>query len=587
MPRKAEAGVNDLKTVFPTLAEDWDYEQNSQGPDNYLPGSGYKASWKCHVCGNKWKAVISSRVNGRGCPFCAGVRVTPGVNDLQSKYPEVSREWHTSKNGELQPGSIIYGSTKRVWWICAEGHEYEQIVWKRTLRGAGCPICSGHKTVKGINDFETKYPEIAKEWHPLKNGDNKPFMFSSKNGFKAWWKCQYGHEWKATIHDRASGTGCPYCKNRYSSSFPEQAIFYYIKRLFPDAKNRVKGLVGNNMEFDIFVPSRKVAIEFDGAYWHGNDKAHDKERIKYNYCQDNGINLIRIKEENGSEWRDVADVIYYLRKKDDSHLQNVIQRLIDFLDPKSNPWSRQHFDDCQSEVVVDLKKDRNSILKYLKKIPNSLVELRPDLVKEWYYKKNGDLTPELFGINSNERVWWKCKKCGCEWETTIIQRAGKRSSGCPECSKELRGKLFSKSKAIEGGSLAEKMPRLLNQWNYSRNEIKPTEISLHYNKTVWWICEDCGYEWEASPNNRCRGSGCPCCSGRVPCIGVNDLKTINPQLIWEWDYSKNTKKPEEYLPNSGKKVWWKCRKCNHEWEAVIRSRNKGCGCPKCARRHGR
>lgn len=507
-----------------------------------------------------------------------------GVNDLASRFPEIAKEWHPTENGELKPSDVSYGSKKRVWWLCPNGHTYDMPVDKRTLRGSNCPICSGHRTVAGVNDFATMHPEKAKEWHPTKNGDKTPDMFSSKNGYRAWWMCKYGHEWNATIHDRASGTGCPYCKTRFSSSFPEQALFYYVKQLCPDALNRYKDLFDNNMEFDVYIPSRKVAIEFDGAYWHNSDEIHAKERFKYSVCQEHGIYLVRIKEENGTEWRDVADVIYYLRKKDNQQLQDIIQGIIDSLDPESAPLTRKKFFKYHSDLVVDLNRDKPEILEYLTSIPDSLVELRPDLIEEWHPTKNGNLTPDLFGINSNEKVWWKCSKCQHEWKAMIMARAGKRNSGCPECAKIKKGKTFSKNKAIERGSLAERNPELLKQWAYDKNKVKPTEIALNYNRKVWWRCDICGYEWESSPNNRCKGVGCPCCSGRVPKIGVNDLKTINPELVLDWDYSKNTQGPEEFLPNSGKKAWWICGKCGHSWEAVIRSRNIGHGCPKCSKK---
>lgn len=508
----------------------------------------------------------------------------PGDNDLKTRYPEIAKEWHPTKNGELTPEDVPYGSSQMVWWLCPAGHPYDMPVKKRTQRGFNCPICSGHRTVAGINDFATVYPEIAKEWHPTKNGDKTPDMFSSKNGYRAWWICKFGHEWNATIHDRTSGTGCPECQNRYATSFQEQAVFYYVKQLCLDAENRYKGLFDNGMEFDIFIPSRKVAIEFDGAYWHKSEESHKKERIKYSVCQKNGVFLIRIKEETGKEWRDVADVIYYLKPGDEDQLQNIIQGIIDTLDPVSSPWTRKTVNKYHSDLIVDLKKDKNAILEYLKEIPNSLAVLRPDLVKEWHPTKNGKLTPDMFGVNSNEYVWWKCRKCGHEWKTMIIARGGKKNSGCPECAKIEKGKTFTKNKAIERGSLADKKPELLVQWAYDLNIVLPTEIAVNYNKKVWWRCDVCGHEWEASPNNRSKGVGCPCCSGRVPKIGVNDLKTVNPDLAKEWDYSKNEKGPEQYKPNSGKTVWWICDCCGHNWEAEIRSRNKGSKCPECKKR---
>lgn len=576
MPRKVIPGVNDVKSLYPELVLDWDYSNNEKGPEMYLPGSDARINWKCHVCGNTWDAVLSSRVNGRGCPYCTGNRPIKGVNDLLSKYPNVAKEWHPTKNGELTPDSVSYASKKKVWWLCPEGHEYDQYIDKRTLRGGGCPICSGHRTVRGINDFETAFPEIAKEWHPTKNGDKKPYMYSAKNGYRAWWICKYGHEWQATIHDRSSGTGCPICQTRYSSSFPEQAIFFYVKQICPDALNRYRNPKLENMEFDIYIPSRKIAIEFDGAYWHNTEGKHLIESNKYKLCEENYIYLIRVKEDNGNRWRDVANTIYYLSKRDYNELQKIIQGIVDTLDPESNPFTRKLVGNYHSKVTVNLEKDKIQILEYLHEIPNSLVELRPDLIDDWAYDLNGNLTPDLFGINSNEKVWWRCHVCKHEWKTSIIHRGGKRNSGCPECSKVKRGKTFTKGAVDERGSLADNCPELLKQWDYEKNNIKPTEITPKYNKPVWWICDKCNHSWPSSPNNRSKGSGCPCCSGRVPQVGVNDLKTVNPDLAAEWNYEKNNgKRPEEFLPGSGKSVWWKCSICGYEWEAVIRDRNKG------------
>ena len=64
--------------------------------------------------------------------------------------------------------------------------------------------------------------------------------------------------------------------------------------------------------------------------------------------------------------------------------------------------------------------------------------------------------------------------------------------------------------------------------------------------------------------------------------GYNDLATLNPTLIEEWNYNKNIDiLPTEVSAHSGRKVWWKCSKCNHEWQATIDKRSNGRGCPKC------
>ena len=58
----------------------------------------------------------------------------------------------------------------------------------------------------------TEYPDIAKEWHPTKNGHFQPSMVSIGASRKAWWLCPAcGHEWEASVGHRVNGTGCPKC----------------------------------------------------------------------------------------------------------------------------------------------------------------------------------------------------------------------------------------------------------------------------------------------------------------------------------------------------------------------------------------
>ena len=569
--------------------QEWDYAKNNALnllPEKLGENSSKVVWWRCPK-GHEYDMRIMQRTRGQGCPYCSNTRVLPGFNDLATTHPELISQWDYDKNS-LQPNAVTHGSHEKVWWKCEQGHSYQQAINKKTSRKTGCPVCSGHLTISGVNDFATSYPELAKEWHPTKNGDLLPSEISKKNGRKVWWICQYGHEWQATPHDRATdNTGCPICSQRRLTSFPEQAIFYYIRKLYPDAVNRYRDIFDNGMELDIYVPSIRFAVEFDGAAWHGTEEVHKRERLKYDICRKKKITLFRVKERTGKEWRDVADAVYTIHKrKEKEELQAVIQAILDSIDPVSNMWTRRNPLCVHSSITVDLERDANEIREYLTPIPNSLVDLRPDLVKEWNVEKNGHLRPEMFGINSNDKVWWKCSKCGHEWRTTVIHRGGKRNSGCPECAKEKKGKTFTKRRVVERGSLAEKNPALAAEWHPTKNgSLTPADVTEKRFANVWWLCPKCGYEWEASPNNRSKGVGCPCCSGRVPKIGVNDFKTLYPDLAAEWDYERNGEiRPEQFLPKSGKKVWWRCSICGHEWETEIRNRTNGHGCPH-YRRH--
>ena len=141
------------------------------------------------------------------------VKLIKGVNDLGTLIPELAKEWHPTKNGDLKPCDMTCGSKKKIWWQCKRGHEWQcGIVSRRS--GNGCPICSGHQVLVGYNDLRTVNSELVKEWHPTKNGNLKPEMFTKASSVKVWWQCSKGHEWEARIFSRVNGNGCPICAGK-------------------------------------------------------------------------------------------------------------------------------------------------------------------------------------------------------------------------------------------------------------------------------------------------------------------------------------------------------------------------------------
>jgi len=65
-----------------------------------------------------------------------------------SSYPHLVKEWHPTKNKELTPKQVAYGSNKKAWWLCNKGHDWETTPNQRTKpSGSGCPFCVGRKTL--------------------------------------------------------------------------------------------------------------------------------------------------------------------------------------------------------------------------------------------------------------------------------------------------------------------------------------------------------------------------------------------------------------------------------------------------------
>ena len=506
-----------------------------------------------------------------------------------SNNPRLLSEWDYDVN-EKSPSEYTPFSGKKVFWKCSKGHKWEATINHRTRRNQGCPMCYGVNNVKpGINDLQTKCPELAKEWHPTKNGELTPNNITYKSGKKVWWLCPKGHEYQARPNDRVEdNTKCPICSSRRGTSFPEQTLYFYVKKLYPDAISRYKDIFKNGMELDIYIPSIKVGIEYDGLNWHKTDEQHQREIKKYKLCRENEIILLRVKDAKADYWIDVASKFFWIRnQKRIEDIQNTIQEVLDYLDPKTNMFTKIPFNPkLHSDVIVDFDKDKKEISKYLTDIDNSIVVTNPEMAKQWDYEKNNPLIPEMFSKGSNDKVWWICTICGKSYKTSINHKNRYDSKCCPNCANVESGKKFTKLKVKEVGSLLDTNPILAREWHPTKNgNLTPNDITAGRFKKVWWLCPKCGYEWHASPNNRNKGIGCPHCSGRVAMPGVDDIVSLNLPFINEWDYSKNENIDiNTLLPNSGKKVWWICSKCGYNWETEVRIRNKGHGCPKCSKK---
>lgn len=197
-----------LQMLNPELAEQWHPAKNNElNPRDVAAGSGRKVWWRCGR-GHEWEAIIGCRNRGSGCPYCSGFYASK-ENNLQTLNPELAKQWLAAKNGTLTPADVTVSSNKKVWWRCGRGHEWEAIIGHRS-KGAACPYCTGRYATKETC-LQTLNPELAKQWHPAKNGELTPKDVKTGSGRKAWWRCSQGHEWETAVVVRSQGHGCPYC----------------------------------------------------------------------------------------------------------------------------------------------------------------------------------------------------------------------------------------------------------------------------------------------------------------------------------------------------------------------------------------
>lgn len=508
-------------------------------------------------------------------------RLIPGINDLATVNPSISKEWNYLRNGGLTPDLVAANTHRKVWWKCSFcGKEWETSVSTRNTSGRiGCPNCNKKRAakerresiIKEGGDFASVYPELLDEWNYEKNGSVKPTEITAHSDSKVWWRCKIcGKEWKAWIGDRARGVGCPRCFNGHHTSYSEQVIYYYVKQAFPDAINGYKLPSASRKEIDIYVPTLQMGIEYDGEYWHKDiERDEEKNRI----VSECGIHLVRIREKNCPKLNDKLSYVIAVDSSGnyENNLETAIQSLFMHIENNYN---------TKIDITIDVKKDATSILAlYEHDKKSESVDANEALKKDWNYERNGELKPYQIHLGSKRKVWWKCNICGYEWKAIVADRS--RGIGCPACS----------GKAVRKGlnDLQTIRPDIATEWNYEKNgTLKPDQVHFGSNKDVWWICSKCGNEWHARVMSR-KMLCCPKCNykrvadNRHLVSGENDIATLFPELMKDWDYEKNDCDPTIITAGSHRRVHWKCHKCGYRWVGNVYDRTSGHGCPNCAK----
>ena len=267
---KVWVGFNDLATTHPDLAAEFHTEKNGNlTACNITAGSNRKVWWLCQK-GHKWKAEVYSRISGCGCPICdaenktsfpektimfyiskcfaeadSNVRLESlGGRSLDIYIPSIQtaieydgRKWHQDIQRDVMKSELCRQNGIRLIHIREPGCPVllaESIILndmsERALERGIVELCGALGCSADVNinrdrnaiyntyiknekdaNLETDMPELALEWHHIKNGDLTPRMFAAHSNKKVWWQCKQGHEWQDSCNHRAAGRGCPEC----------------------------------------------------------------------------------------------------------------------------------------------------------------------------------------------------------------------------------------------------------------------------------------------------------------------------------------------------------------------------------------
>lgn len=273
------------------------------------------------------------------------------------------------------------------------------------------------------NSLAAMHPEIADEWSE-KNLPLTPDTVTYGSNRQVWWKGACGHEWKASIKSRSSGENCPICSgkrvvegiNDLATLEPELALEWSDKN-------------------EILKPTMVGTGSHKKIIWKGKCghewTASVKNRVKGSgcpYCSGNillkGFNDFATKQpELALEWS-----------------ERNLSLTPDMINDKArkNVWWKCRKCGYEWKAVVFSRvkgagcpvcADRAVLSGY-----NDLATTDPNLLAQWDYDKNTDVSPEHISRSSMRKVWWKCG-FGHSWRGKISEKAIE-GKGCRECEKE-------------------------------------------------------------------------------------------------------------------------------------------------------
>lgn len=557
-----------------------------------------------------------------------------------TQFPHLVEEWHPDKNGDLTPEDVTHGSSRKVWWLCSNGHSYESRISDRTRKGGqatGCPYCSGR--LIGIdNSLEAKFPDIAKEWHPTKNKDLLSTQVASKSHKKVWWLCSKGHSYDAVIGSRtASGHGCPYCSGRRASSdnnlttnFPE------IAKEWHPFKN------GSAVPEDFTKSSHKKVWwlcpkghSYNASINSRTNTSKTRKATGCPYCSGNKVasdaSLLKKFPEVAKEWHPTKNKsltpeqvapkshkkIWWVCPRGHSYQAQVTNRTHN---RSRCPFCSHQTSDPEIRILSELKWIFQGVVSRHKfegvEIDVFLPEFnigieydgshwhkgkeKKDLEKVNFLLSNGiDLIRvreyPLEGLSERDIVVKSpLNKCDLnkllERMHPLIGKVSQdRISEYLKTPEFVNEKVFNKYRSylpspFPENSLQERFPLVAKEWDYDKNyPLTPENFSYGSDKKVWWICAN-GHSFDATIKNRTsKESKCPFCSGKVASKD-NNLALLFPEVAREWHPTKNGDlTPKQVTSKSSKKVWWLCPK-GHSYEKIIssRTRDKIGGCPYCS-----
>ena len=229
-----------------------------------------------------------------GCPKCSRgaiiIHNTSNTDEFIAKAKSIHGDKYDYSKVDYKDNRI------KITIICPEHGEFEQTPMGH-LSGSGCSKCA-----YGSWDKD-EFIERSRITH----GDRYDYSLVDYKNANINVKiiCKKHGVFEQSPYSHVSGSGCSKC----GLSTGQKQIYDYITNIFNDDIILNDRKIINPYEIDIYMPSLKLGIEYNGLYWHSqNETRSDKNRHqnKYIICEKLGINLFQIWEH---QWQNNRKLI--------------------------------------------------------------------------------------------------------------------------------------------------------------------------------------------------------------------------------------------------------------------------------------
>jgi DNA-directed RNA polymerase subunit M/transcription elongation factor TFIIS len=243
----------------------------------------------------------SDTCRGVSCPKCGRDKTNKAMTGTTEKFIEAANKVH---NNIYDYSKVDYvGAYTKVEIICERHGSFFQNPADHVNKESKCPKCYNERRSSiGRSNKE----EFINSGMIKYNGTVKYDLVEYVNSkTKVTLICDKGHQYEQTPNGHLNGYGCHMCCNIGVSKL-EKEVYDFIKIYYNDAISNTNEILSPK-ELDIYIPYIKLAIEFNGLYWHSSEyKDKNDHKLKTDMCEKLGIHLVQIFED---DWKYKQDIV--------------------------------------------------------------------------------------------------------------------------------------------------------------------------------------------------------------------------------------------------------------------------------------